>query len=103
MTDNNLRQRRKDWDREKAERPDAAPPKGGTTVREALWQLLSEAKCPDGFPEANNEERANYIAPKIEAALRAAYDRGYDDARKGVFCRHNDNGVTAGITKLEEK
>lgn len=44
---------------------------------------------------------ANDLAPKIEAALRAAYDAGFD--AEVTSLRNHVVGVTAGIAKLGEE
>ena len=74
-------------------------------VREALWKLLSEAKCPDGFAEANNEEQATHIAPIIERALRKTYRAGYTDGCELERLRavDDDRGVTAGVAAMMEE
>ena len=40
------------------------------------------------------------LVPKIEAALRAAYDEGCEDTESENHLRHSDRGVTTGITEL---
>ena len=75
-------------------------------LQEVLWDLLSEAKCPDGFAEPNNNELATHVAPIIEKALRAAYDKGDEDGRQGVTLYRDDcsdNGVTAGVAAMVEE
>ncbi len=44
-------------------------------ICEALWALISEAKCPDGFAKANDKERASHLAPIIERALDTVIDK----------------------------
>ena len=60
-------------------------------LRDTVWRLLGEARCPDGFPEANNEERASYLTPRLVRALKAAIDkreRQVDDALGGLMFSH---------------
>ena len=74
-------------------------------LQEVLWDLLSEAKCPDGFPDANNEERATHVAPIIERALRAERMVGYRigcETPKGFYTLNNieDMPPTAGVAAM---
>ena len=71
-------------------------------LQEVLWKLLSEAKCPDGFADANNEERATHLAPIIERALREAYRAGVQD-QMDKLGNTSDNGVTAGVAAMMEE
>jgi len=51
------------------------------------------------FPLMPTEQAVlSHIAPKIEAALRAAYTEGFGDHIFDI-----DHGVTAGIAKLSEE
>jgi len=67
-------------------------------VQEALVKMFVEmghVRLP--------KDRAERFAPKVEAALRAAYDKGLDDALEGTFISiQASRGVTAGIEKLSE-
>ena len=68
----------------------------GKTVREALEHLIDRASTPE-------EIEVEYIAVKVEAALRAAYEAGR--LQKEMLAPHranSDHGVTAGIEKLGE-
>ncbi len=75
---------------------------GGMNVREALEKLLLEK-----YAMIN----ANNLAPIIERALRAAYDKGsYDHGTDtGLSYRNDspfmdsDHGVTAGVAAMMEE
>ena len=64
-------------------------------VREALEKLLLEK-----YAMIN----ANNLAPIIERALRAAWERGYEDClghETGEGCLgHSKDGVTAGVAAM---
>lgn len=41
-------------------------------IAKALYCLLEQARCPDKFPEPNNWERAEHVAPYVATALERA-------------------------------
>jgi len=78
------------------------------TVRDKLDRVVS---CEHGGRAHNCsacEKIVERLAPKVEAALRAAYKQAADDynatAPEGCLavCTSTDNGVTAGMKKLGE-
>lgn len=65
------------------------------TVREALEQAV---------PTIHRSEEwiLERLAPKVEAALRAAYSEGYEDAERGLSAQPS-TGVGMGILKFTVK
>ena len=60
MVNNNLRQRRKEWDKEKAERPEAAPPK----EKPALVERMPHPEdVPEDDPFASDRTAVSWPAP----------------------------------------
>ena len=76
-------------------------------VREALEKVeeaLHKALAAESAEHRHFHSSCFLLAPKIEAALRAAYDLGRADFRGFMDDDHNsDRGVTAGIEKLGEE
>ena len=66
------------------------------TVREALEKIATYRRSDE--PPVLEILK---VAPKIEAALRAAYDAGFD--AEVTSLRNHVVGVTAGIAKLGEE
>ena len=73
-------------------------------IREAIRDIVV-VNCPGGgksvCDDCNNI--IDDLAPKVEAALRAAYDKGYNDGVIEGWTDDDDRGVTAGIEKLTEE
>ncbi len=65
-------------------------------VRDAL-----EKGCTFAYPQYARTVLDN-IAPKVEAALRAAYNIGFDEGSAYTTFRESDVGVTAGIKELSK-
>ena len=59
-------------------------------IREALEKIIYVT---------SNTPMLDDLAPKVEAALRAAYNTGYDKAEQQLI-RASDSGVTAGVEEL---
>ena len=68
-------------------------------IREALEKgAFKPPETPHPFWDTVLLDR---LAPKVEAALRAAHEKGFSDALGGKF-DDNDRGVTAGVEKLAD-
>lgn len=76
-------------------------------VREALEKLLPECDIVGELTIENGQtyvdvsinKVAGALAPKIEAARRAAHDAGFD--AEVTSLRNHDNGITAGIEAMQ--
>ena len=76
-----------------------------TRLQNAVWRLLGEAKCPDGFPEANNGERASHLAPRLARALDAHFEAVWSMSDAGVdvpFGPDAEDRAAAADTFLRE-
>ena len=68
-------------------------------VREALEKGMGDHIGPNCHAE---HWLLDQLAPKVEAALRAAYQQGYRDSDNDIYNapRSSNRGVTAGVEKL---
>ena len=83
-------------------------------VREALDDIRGERICVDDHKGWNNHchsctahmaqcELIERLAPKVEAALRAAYEKGLGDGIDSRFISTQvSRGVTAGVKELAD-
>ena len=83
------------------------------TFTEALLKMCGVRACVDDHAYWDNschqctaaiakrELIHEELAPKIEAALRAAYDAGYGDGTKECRAYAKNRGVTAGIEAMQ--